>query len=140
MRFNTFNAVSAPHIPSKMSGSATLNMTINGGFTLSSKASTLLDLKAGDKVVFLQDADYPTDWYIQKTITDKDAFVLREVGKKGLSFKSSSLVSFIAKSALKTVAFSSVLFGLSFTDNRLALGVKHPKINSPRTGQGRSKK
>ena len=139
MKFNTFNAVSAPHIPSRMSGQATLNMTINGGFTMSSRAAALLNLKAGDKIVFLQDADYPTDWYIQKAETDKDAFVLREVGKKGLSFKSSSLASFIGKSAIKTMAFSSVLFGLTFTDNKLALGVKHPKINSPRTGQGRKK-
>lgn len=41
MRFNTFNAVSAPHIPIKMSGSATLNMTINGGFSLSSNGLAL---------------------------------------------------------------------------------------------------
>ena len=139
MRFNTFNAVSAPHIPIKMSGSATLNMTINGGFSLSSKAATLLDLKSGDKVVFLQEADYPPDWYIQKATTDKDGFALHEGGKKSLSFKSSSLVSFISKSALKTMAFSSVLFGLRFTENGLALDVKHPKINSPRTGQSKKK-
>lgn len=138
MRFNTFNSVNAPHVPNRMSGAATLNMTINGGFSLSSKAQVLLDLKEGDKVVFLQDADYPTDWYIKKT-TDKEGFVLRKTGLKTLSFKSSSLVTFIAKASLKTSAFSSVLFTLTYGENGLALDVKHPKINAPRKGNPRKK-
>ena len=139
MRFNTFNAVSAPHVPNRMSGAATLNMTINGGFSLSSKAQVLLDLKEGDKVIFLQDADYPTDWYVKKTTTDKDGFVLRKTGLKTLSFKSSSLVTFIAKSSLKTSSFSTVLFTLTFGENGLALDVKHPKVNAPRKGNPRKK-
>lgn len=138
MRFNTYNAVSAPHTPNRTSGAATLNMTINGSFSLSSKAQVLLDLKEGDKVVFLQDADYPTDWYIKKT-TDKDGFVLRKTGLKIISFKSSSLVTFIAKASLKTTAFSSVLFTLTYGDTGLALDIKHPKINAPRKGNPRKK-
>lgn len=136
MKFNTYNSINAPHTPGRFQGAATVNMTVNGAITLSSKCATLLGAGDGDRVVFLQDADYPSDWYIQKT-TSKDGFVLRKDGRNALAFKSSTIVELVGKSALKTMSFSSVLFQTDFTENGVRLDVKHPKVNAPRVGKKR---
>ena len=108
-------------------GKRHLVMGCSGFFCISQRAAIDLGIKAGDRVAFLQDKQFPTDWYITK-YDSKSGFLLEANKKGGLFFRSNSLSRAIAKASLKNVDFRNVLFQLSITEHGLALDVKNPKI------------
>lgn len=70
-----------------------------GLMTFNRKAAAKLNLKPGDKVVFLQDEENKTDWYL-KVSNDSDGFKLRRGSNSTglLNFNCKKIASEIAES------------------------------------------
>lgn len=125
MSFTTYNQINAPHKPRKYAnGLLTLYMSSYGTFRLSQRASEILKLTDKDKIVFLQDNDYPTDWYVQKD-TDKFGFPLHANNKGNLSFQSCTLKDLLLKTVVKDkyLQFRSIRFLLTPKQGRLAVNI-----------------
>lgn len=133
MAFTTYNVINAPHKPQhKVSGHPTLFMSTNGVFRLSMKAGQILKLdKDSDKVEFLQDTAYPTDWYIQKA-DNKFGFSLKPDTKGCRVFYSSTLKDLILKTVVKdeTLQFRNILFALVPSNGKLAICTQGYRVSS----------
>lgn len=68
-----------------------------GQIRFSSTVVEAMEIKGGDKVVFHQDEENLTDWYVQK-IREGDGFIIRVHSGKTHIFNSSNLVRRILKS------------------------------------------
>ena len=134
MGFKIYNVDNAPHVKDlSYGGRPFVSFTTNGAFHISKRAIQLLHVKLGSKVVFLQDEQYPKDWYIRKEKPGENGFELNNRGKNIYGFKSSSLADIIAKSSLEGMAFGQVRFWLSVSkEGLLQLDVRHPVIASPK--------
>ena len=138
MSFTTYNQINAPHKPEKhVSGPMTLYMSTYGTFRLSLKAASVLKLKEKDKVEFLQDSAYPTDWYIQQA-SDKFGFPTSLSNAKGtVTFQSTGMRDMLLKTVIKdtTLRYRSILFVLSPAQGKLAINTTGYKISITRHGK-----
>jgi hypothetical protein len=139
MSFTTFNLINASHKPQpKMYGQATLYMSAHGCFRLSQRASAILKLTDKDRIEFLQDDAYPTDWYIQK-VDNKFGFPLRSDVKGNLCFITSGIRDMLLKTVIKNalLQFRCVLFDLTPTsDGKLAINTKTYRVSKTRIKNG----
>ena len=73
--------------------------TKTGLFNFSRSACVLLNIKHGDRVTFHQDEEEPTDWYVEKVLTET-GFPLRANNNtsKGLLFSNTSMARAIVHS------------------------------------------
>lgn len=111
-----------------------VTLSRRGFISLTSKAARIMDLKAGDRIVFLQDQSFPTDWYIAKS-DDPSGFKLTAGGRKNLIAQSGELVGKIAAS-VNVPEFTYLSFLLACAgDNLYILDVKHPRVTYKTTRQ-----
>ena len=82
---------------------------------------------AGDRIAFLQDQTFTTDWYITK-YDSLSGFLLEKCNKNRMTFRSNTLAKAIAEASLKNVDFRCVRFSLYITEHGLCLDVKNPKV------------
>lgn len=59
-----------------LKGMVTVSFNNHGGIFFNGQAKTALGLKPGDKIVFLQDEENPSDWYLK--VDDEKGAELRE--------------------------------------------------------------
>jgi len=139
MSFTTFNLINASHKPQpKMYGQATLYMSARGCFRLSQRASAILKLTDKDRIEFLQDNAYPTDWYIQK-VDNKFGFPLRSDSKGNLCFITSGIRDMLLKTIIKNelLQFRCILFNLTPTsDGKLVINTKTYRVSKTRIKNG----
>lgn len=133
MPLKIYNAENAPHTAGlSYGGRPFISFTFKGAFHLSKRACQMLRVKAGDRIVFLQDEQYPTDWYVRST-TETAGFLLENKGRNVVGFSSSTLSGAIASSTMQDKAFQQVrLWCKANKDGLLQLDVKHPVIAAPR--------
>nr|WP_321357212.1 hypothetical protein [uncultured Draconibacterium sp.] len=93
----------------RYAGSPVFRVEKSGVLKLSKQAYEQIDLKAGEKILILQDQERPTDWYIQKT-NNEDGFVLRE-SSNHLAFNAKNIAIEILKSL--GVEFKAMSFQMS---------------------------
>lgn len=107
---------------------ASVNMTKKGVVIFNHKAQTLLDLKAGDGVVFAQDPDRPADWYVRKSIGSGSEFKLRGLGSqtRSMGFNCKDLVMNIINSVSPDKDRLSIRIGTPSDDEAF-----HPLITAP---------
>jgi len=139
MSFTPYNLINASHKPQpKMYGQATLYMSAHGCFRLSRRASAILKLTDKDKIEFLQDNAYPTDWYIQK-VDSKFGFPLKSDSKGNLCFITSGIRDMLLKTIIKNelLQFRCILFDLAPTpDGKLAINIKTYRVSKTQIKNG----
>lgn len=133
--FKVFTADNAPHVAVTSSGRPFISITVKGSFHLSSRAAQILKVKEGSKVVFMQDTQYPSDWYVRAASSPENGFVLeaRGAGKKRiLCFHSSTLADTIATSTFKSQYSRVRFYATLHQPGVLQLNVKQPKVTPPK--------
>lgn len=139
MSFTAYNLTNASHKPQpKRYGQATLYMSSHGCFRLSQRASAILKLTDKDRIEFLQDNAYPTDWYIQK-VDNKFGFPLRGDRKGNICFITSGIRDMLLKTIIKNelLQFRCILFSLVPTaDGKLAINTKTYRVSKTRIKNG----
>ena len=139
MSFTTFNLINASRKPqAKMYGQSTLYMSSHGCFRLSQRASAILKLTDKDRIEFLQDNAYPTDWYIQK-VDNKFGFPLKSDKKGNICFITSGIRDMLLKTVIKNelLQFRCVRFNLIPTsDGKLAINTKTYIVSKTRIKNG----
>ena len=132
--FKIYTVDNAPHTNGTVSGRPFISFTVKGSFHISARASQILKVKEGSKVVFMQDTQYPSDWYIRAAKQDENGFVLEAHGvanRQVMGFRSSTLADTIATSTFKS-QFSRVRFYATlYQPGVLQLNVKQPKVTPP---------
>lgn len=104
MKFNIYNSENSKSV---FSGKAMIRIGRKAGlFTFSKMAGERIGLTEGDRVVIVQDADSPDNFYVHKT-ADPSGFLLRcKTGGYGASFNCSRLANIILDSTpFKTVSY-----------------------------------
>lgn len=88
MKLKSFNAENSAS--SKYNRLPSVNIGYTSGIVYFNEAAkALANLKAGDKIEFLQDEDNPKDWYFAKSV---DGFELRDKkNSKGIMVQSSKI-------------------------------------------------
>ena len=133
--FKIYTADNAPHVKGlTYGGRPFISFSTNGSFHLSPRAAQMLKAKEGSKIVFMQDTQYPSDWYARIAKPDENGFLLESkgaTGRKALGFHSSTLADNIAATTLKE-AFSRVRFWITLSSPGVVqLNVKQPKVTPP---------
>jgi len=59
-----------------------------GTFCISMEAARLLEIKEFDGITILQDEENQRDWYLAKSNTGKEGFVIKRAGTKNFRFNS----------------------------------------------------
>ena len=131
MNLKTFNAQNAPHkVAPKVNRKLTFSFNSAGKFTI----GRILHAKMGnpERVVILQDTQYPTDFYIRSS-KDPMAFPVKAGSKNQFNFKSNTLASIISD-ALKITPPYTVKFKVEEkADGLFALGTRKPVVTKPST-------
>ena len=70
------------NIPCVKVGTPTITILKSGSIHLSATLINKIELAKDDKIMFVQDEEIPTDWYIRKS-ENKSGFILREKNYKG---------------------------------------------------------
>lgn len=112
MKFVTYDNKNAAHIPAKTGRKKmSIRMRTSGTIILSASLIAELGIKNGGGIVFLQDSNYPSDWYIKRS-DNPQSFKVSITDKKGFGkIKSNQLVSIIRKSVDTTLdSFSMNVF------------------------------
>ncbi len=133
--FKIYTADNAPHVKGlTYGGRPFISFSVNGSFHLSPRAAQMLKVKEGQKIVFMQDTQYPSDWYVRAAKSDENGFTLETKGagnKKALGFHSSTLADNIAATTLKE-SFARARYWVTLSSpGTLQLNVKQTKVTPP---------
>lgn len=125
MNFKTYNVNNAYF---RFMRGISINLSNSGRISISNEATELMELKAGDRIVFQQDPLDKQNWYIEKVPTN-EGFVLSErSNKKSLNFYSKKIVVEILRSfniyVDKSQSFRISQSPLEFQGRKLYLIIK----------------
>lgn len=133
--FKVYTVDNAPHTNvAACTGRPFISFTVKGNFHLSARAAQILKVKEGSQVVFMQDTQYPSDWYLRKAAKSENGFVLELSGAKGkqsLGFRSSTLADTIATSTFKSQYARVRFYAVLYQPDVLQLNIKQPKLTPP---------
>ncbi len=132
MGFKIYNSLNASHVGKKLAfgGRPFISVTHGGAFYLCGRLCQMLRIKKGDQIVFLQDEQYPSDWYIKTCKKPSESGFELKTCRHALGFRSNTLADIIAKSTLGDRAYACIRFWCMIDDNgSIKLDVKHPKIS-----------
>ena len=99
MRLITYTTKNAPHIKPEKKNAAKAFMIFrnSGAIQLNSALTKLLNIQEGARIALLQDAQYPSDWYV--SLSDKpDGFKVTMLKTKGCTIMSNQLVGLVLAS------------------------------------------
>jgi len=128
--FEEFKPATAPQTKALRLGGYNCSLCIRsrGAVSLSQAASELLGVKDGDRVTFLRDRKYPSDWYVAKS---DDGYRLKLDGRRCLTFFSEPLAVAVIRSVVPdTSNVACVTFTVAHAETGCALNTKTPRITN----------